>query len=186
MRLNFQVDQSKIFSILFMVFFAMSSQVSALTVDEAYRAIPHQQTVFLPNESRMPDEDKKFLVQFFGLIDQAMVARVDLLMWLNSNGRQGSSANHYDEVFEQLDALEVPSKFKNLFQLIYEAIQDQKIFLEDWKASRKPMDIRTDAKVQSSSQKLRQAYQLLMELYPQETPHNKSAFFDYLCALDFI
>ncbi|MCP4488040.1 MAG: hypothetical protein GY820_12070 [Gammaproteobacteria bacterium] len=40
--------------------------------------------------------------------------------------------------------------------------------------------------VKSSSQHLIAAHSLLKQLYPQETKHNQQAFFDYLCALDFI
>ena len=40
--------------------------------------------------------------------------------------------------------------------------------------------------VRSSSNQLIQAYDYLMQSYPQESPHNRQAFFDHLCALDFI
>ena len=40
--------------------------------------------------------------------------------------------------------------------------------------------------VQSSHNKLMKAYQLLNVQFPKEHAHNKAAFFDHLCALDFI
>ena len=41
-------------------------------------------------------------------------------------------------------------------------------------------------KVRSSSANLQGAYSDLMRLYSSENATNKQAFFDYLCALDFI
>ncbi|NIP39793.1 MAG: hypothetical protein GWO07_16190 [Candidatus Dadabacteria bacterium] len=40
--------------------------------------------------------------------------------------------------------------------------------------------------VHSSSNKLKRAYSILMKKCPKENGHNRQAFFDDLCALDFI
>jgi hypothetical protein len=42
------------------------------------------------------------------------------------------------------------------------------------------------SKVRSSSANLQGAYGDLMRLFPSENATNKQAFYDYLCALDFI
>ena len=171
--------------ILVLSWFVVTS-ASALTVDEAYRAIPHRQTVFIAQQSRMPQEDKTFLVEFFNLIDQAIVERVQMQSELNSGNRSSLNPSAYDQILEQLKMMPVPSKFENIHQLVYEAIEDQGSYLEGWKNSGKSVAPGANAWVQSASQKLHQAYQLFMDLYPQESQHNKDAFFDYLCALDFI
>ena len=45
---------------------------------------------------------------------------------------------------------------------------------------------RDDIAVKDISRKLQRAYALLAQQFPGETLHNKSAFYDHLCALDFI
>ena len=40
--------------------------------------------------------------------------------------------------------------------------------------------------VHRASALLHQAYAELMQLYPGEATHNRDAFYDYLCALDFL
>jgi hypothetical protein len=40
--------------------------------------------------------------------------------------------------------------------------------------------------VQTASARLHEAYAELMRLYPGEGTHNRDAFFDYLCALDYL
>jgi hypothetical protein len=42
------------------------------------------------------------------------------------------------------------------------------------------------AAVQTASVKLHEAYAELMRLFPEEGRQNRDAFFDHLCALDFL
>ncbi len=86
----------------------------------------------------------------------------------------------------------VPPSLRHVHQLVNEAIEEQRAFLHEWRqslgagADHVVPTIAQHPLVQSASQKLQQAYQDLMRLFPQEGPHNKDAFFDYLCALDFL
>ena len=158
----------------------------AFTVEEAYQAIPHRRTVFDPSSATMSDKEKNALVQFFNVTDLAVAKRVEEMLWLQGN-HSIQSANTYDEILNQIDALDLPEKLNPVRKLFRDAIVDQKDFLQEWRTSgHTSIDVAGDAKVQRASQKLQQAYGLIMQLYPNENEHNKAAFFDYPCALDFL
>jgi hypothetical protein len=71
--------------------------------------------------------------------------------------------------------------------LITQAIADQKSYFEQWaRAGQSHVSNPQDPLIQSSHQKLFAAYNKLMERYPQESDHNKRAFFDHLYTLGFI
>jgi len=135
----------------------------------------------------MPPAEKEFLNEFLHLVDLAMAQRVEMLLWLSTNGQGGSEDNNYAQILDDLESLDIPSALKKVHRLVVEAIEQQRSFLEEWqKNPRKKRNFVTDPKVRGASQKLRSAYSQLMSLYPHEEQHNKKAFFDYLCALDFI
>jgi hypothetical protein len=87
------------------------------------------------------------------------------------------------KILDRLRKLSPPEKLKPVQQLILQAIEQHRDYfrrLPDTHAQeRKQM-------IQQSHRTLIQAYNTLMRLYPDETPHNRQAFYDYLCALDFI
>ena len=71
--------------------------------------------------------------------------------------------------------------------LIFDAISEQRRYLKAWQDSGNPRYFDAQAPlVRSSHGKLIAAYNHLMRLFGEENPHNKQAFFDHLCALDFI
>jgi hypothetical protein len=169
----------------------------ALSVDEAYKAIPHQQTTFNRTTSNISSRDKIYLSKMFSITDQAMAARVEqlsTLYYFKGHGDTGISA--YNEkvgrLVGQLEALNPPGFLKKHHQLILESIQEQKQFFNEWASasdSKKNSLKNTLARhplVQSSHHKLFAAYNELMRQFPQEIQHNKQAFFDHLCALDFL
>lgn len=75
-----------------LIFLSLPARVLALSIDEAYKAIPHRQTVFKLNQARMSIDEKEFLEEFFHLVDLAMVERVEMLTWLSTNGQKGREA----------------------------------------------------------------------------------------------
>ena len=169
----------------------------ALSVDEAYKAIPHQQTTFNRTQSDISARDKIFLSKLFSITDQAMAARVDQLTTLYYLKEHGDTQISFynetvDRLIAQLKALNPPGHMKKNHQLILESIQDQKQFFNEWSSasdSKKSSLKKTLARhplVQSSHHKLIAAYNELMRLFPQENKRNKQAFFDHLCALDFL
>ena len=147
-----------------------------MTVDEAYKAIPHNKTRFDPASAGMDESEKAFLDTFFGLSDLAVAERVETQMSKAEN-------DNYDAILTRLKSLEVPARLKTAHRLVTEAVEEQREYLASLKAGG-----RFDANaplVESSHEKLVQAYNELMQAYPAENPHNKQAFFDHLCALDF-
>lgn len=71
--------------------------------------------------------------------------------------------------------------------MIREAIDEQHRYLSMWQESGQTGCFSPVAPlIRSSHGKLIAAYNDLMALYAQEGSHNRQAFFDHLCALDFI
>lgn len=165
----------------------LPSQVSArMSVEEAYRAIPHRRTVFDSNLSDMAAAERAYLQQFLRLIDLAVVERVQMLTALKSGGKSNSPTQDYDEILTQLSALTIPPRLRGVHQLVLDGIDEQKAAIQEWRKSGLPASFASDPRIVSSSEKLRRAHAELLQLFPKEGAHNKAAFFDYLCALDFI
>lgn len=148
-------------------------------MEEAYRSIPHRQTVFQPAAAQMAAPERAYLAAFFQAVDQAIVAKV--------NSRRGSTVQQsYAPVQQMWAALRPPTAALQAAQdKVKSAIADQQAFLLELERQQTGWNM-NHAKVRSASSKLQAAYADLMRLYPGETATNKQAFFDYLCALDFI
>jgi hypothetical protein len=188
----------KRFISLFILSLLLQPLASAMTVEEAYRAIPHRYTAFETKSAKMDLKEAAYLESFFRLVNLAIIERVQMLTWFQSNGRQGSSLQSYrkrvGDLITQFGALAVPKNLEEVRRQVVEAIKDQRTYFEEWEQAmtkREPFRYALSTgprhpKVLASSQKLQQAYAQLMRLYPQEVSRNQQAFFDHLCALDFI
>jgi hypothetical protein len=155
-------------------------------VEEAYRAIPHRRTVFDVGTAKMSPEEREYLQRLFELVDLGIVERVGTLTWLRSNGGREPSPERYEQVLSQLSGLSVPPRLAGVHRLVSDAMGEQRAALEEWRKTALPADLARDPRVAGSSDKLRRAYGELLALFPQEDEHNKAAFYDYLCAMDFI
>ena len=172
---------------LFACSFYISLHSYSLTIEEAYSAIPHRRTEFDYNSAKMSLEEKTYLSEVFELTDLATIEKVNMLMWLGSNGQKGEVAKHYSNIISSLYNLNPPSGLDNFHNLIISSIKEQKETLFKWKISSFDYSmIRSESLVRSSSKKLKSAYRILKKQYPGESSYNKRAFFDHLCALDFI
>ena len=168
----------------------------ALSVDEAYKAIPHRQTTFDRSTSKVSARDSIYLRKMFTITDQAMAARVAQLSTLYYFKGGDTGITRYNKkvnkLIDQLESLSPPRFLKKHHRLILESIQEQKQFFNEWSNasdSEKKSFRNTLARhplVQSSHHKLFAAYDELMRNFPEENRHNKQAFFDHLCALDFL
>jgi hypothetical protein len=158
----------------------MGISISAFgaSVDEAYRLIPHRQTVFQSGAARMPAAERDYLVALFNAIDQAIVAKV-------SSRRDSTVAQAYAPVWSAWRELNPPAALRATQDRIKAAITDQQAFLLEIEQKRTSWNM-SHPKVRSSSGNLQGAYGDLMRIYSNENATNKQAFFDYLCALDFI
>ena len=158
----------------------------SLSVADAYRAIPHQQTTFDANGSRIAGREQRFIEELFRLTDFAVAERVQSLQWYLSGGMNGARPSNYEALIGRLAALPAPDRLRPVKKLIGDAIEEQaRYFSTQDETSRLKFNAR-DKRVQNSHHKLVNAYNLLMARYPEESAHNKKAFFDHLCALDFI
>ena len=166
----------------------------AMTVEEAYRLIPHKKTDFNASSAKMTPAEVGYLEQFFELVNLAIVERVQTLQWFRSGGTRGRSYRSYqgqiEEVLAQLQNLDVPAHLKHVHRLVIDAIHEQRTFYERWKsavaAGKRFRFNGGDPLVRTSHAKLIEAYYGLLQLFPNEQKQNKEAFFDHLCALDFI
>ena len=175
-----------------------NASVSAISVEEAYRAIPHRHTPFKSSLVKMNPKNAVFLQEFFRLLNLAIVERVQTQAWFQSNGQKGSAFPNYQRtaagLIAQLEALTVPEGLKAMHRSLVDALKDQRAYFEEWQravSKREPFKHSLGTSPQhprviSSSQKLHEAYRRLMQAYPQEAERAKRAFFDHLCALDFI
>ena len=199
-RNDFAKKRSRRSIVLFLCGFCIwgGNPVFAISVEDAYRAIPHRYTPFESKSVKMNPTDAAFLQEFFRLLNLAIVERVQTQAWFQSNGKKGTAFSNYQRVtnglIAQLEALAVPDKLKTVNRSVIEALRDQGAYFEEWQR----MVIRREAfkhalgagphhpRILAASQKLHDAYGRLMQAYPQETERTKQAFFDHLCALDFI
>jgi hypothetical protein len=168
---------------LFLLLLLLSGNLSALEIDKAYRLIPHKQTVFKLNKSNIPKTEAQSVAHLLSLAEQAMVERVDALV----NGPDKSGyLSQIDGISWQLDHLQMPARIDPARDHILAAVQQHRAYFELHNVIGNKSESARKQLIQSSHRHLISAYNLLMQAYPQETIHNKQAFFDYLCALDFI
>ena len=171
-------------SILCGFFMLFSIPVWSMSVEEAYRAIPHQRTIFDSSRSNIDLVERHYLTTFFALIDRAVVARVESVRDIRAGREPDMMA--YKSILSDLDALSVPARLRQAQSFVRNAISDQRQALQRWSANPSLLShIATDPSVASASNNLHRAYSELMRLYPSEPKMNKQAFFDYLCALDY-
>ena len=165
----------------------------SLSVDEAYAAIPHRRTAIAFSGSNVPRADQDYLQVVFAAIDQAVLLRVATYQSF-SRGQTADALpiSRMDRLIRFLQSIDPPPHLKAYHKKIEQAVSDQRAFFDDWRSHgsdfpyAQSASLGTHPKVASSSSALKEAYGILMQRYPGESPHNKEAFFDYHCALDFL
>lgn len=140
----------------------LARSAAATSVDEAYAAIPHRRTVFDRRAATMSTAEADGLERLFTLVDRAIVARV--------------TKSGQETVLADLRALDLPARLRHVQALVTEAVVAERAYVVEGQ----------DSAVQTASARLHQAYAELMRLFPGEGAHNRDAFYDYLCALDFL
>ena len=160
-------------------------------VCSSYLAIPHQRTEFDAVFSEVPAPEKAYLKLMFPLIDQAIAVSVSTLRAYTSGPRTEDGIAQYQALIDFANAITPPSTLATYHKDIVLALQAQKAFFQDWRTKSRGFSYKGNAtgnhpQIQTASRHLRAAYNRLMSQFPQEDSINKSAFFDYHCALDFI
>jgi hypothetical protein len=176
--------------------FTTPAQAQEMSVAQAYQAIPHKQTTFDLKQSRIKGIDAKYLDHYFFAADVAVRARVMALRGFYGQKGAMSVAAYNREINNMIVSfymVETPRHLKDAQTLLISAIRDQQAFFNEWdkvrnspKGQKLKRNYSQHYKVQSSHKKLLKAYYMLMAQYPRESQRNKTAFFDHLCALDFI
>lgn len=176
--------------------FNVAAYAQDMTIEEAYKAVPHARTPFDPGQSRIAADDAQYLGQLFAVTDLALRARIQALQYLYHNADTSVLKKYDAEIEDALSALSVaktPAHLSQVRDMIISGIHDQQNFFHEWAALEgKPgfdeikQGIPSHPLVQNAHQKLVSAYSMLKQLYPTESEHNQQAFFDHLCALDFI
>jgi len=160
--------------------------VEEAEITQAYRAIPHRRTRYTASRSKLDEADSHFLAELFRWVDYGVVARVGALQGLHSQRAANQRVEELNAIARQVEALAVLPKAGDAVRMIVSALDEQRAALESWQRQGLPTHLQADPRVRRSSRLLRSAYGQLMSSYPEETKHNKQAFFDHLCALDFI
>jgi len=176
------------------VFLAMvlaAGEAPALSPDEAYAAIPHRRIAFDAGTSTLARSQADSLQRLFALTDEAVVLRVEGMRAVRSANAAdiGQVLSRYDSLVVALRALEVPADIVAARDLVAQAVADQRRFLASKRAERYQFvraDLAMSPDVREASGKLHRAYEALMKAFPNERPRNKEAFYDHLCALDYL
>jgi hypothetical protein len=160
--------------------------VEEAEITRAYRAIPHRRTRYTASRSKLGEPDSHFLAELFRWVDYGVVARVGALQGFHSQRGATERVEELNAIATQVEALAVPPKARDAVRMIVSALDEQRAALESWQRQGLPTHLQADQRVQRSSRLLQNAYGQLMSSYAEEIQHNKQAFFDHLCALDFI
>jgi hypothetical protein len=166
---------------------------SELSVEEAYQAIPHKRTVFDVRASTLSAAQSNALKQLFELADRGIVLRVQGLRTLQStsNSEVHSVLLGYRSLINAVASLRVPAEISPAQDLMMESIQLHQQFFETQFGNKQSggkadVAVRQNREVNQASQKLIAAYGSLIKAFPGEPAVNRQAFYDYLCALDFL
>ncbi len=169
--------------VLLGLIFLVSSSAHALGVDQAYQLIPHQRTVFELHKTNLPASEAAQVARLLTLAEKAMVERVNAL---HNGARKTGYKSRIDSILWQIEQLQVPGQVTAARDHILVAVQQHRSFFELQHVSGNDANASRNQLVHSSHRHLISAYNVLMGAYPNETRQNRQAFFDYLCALDFI
>jgi len=161
------------------------------SVEEAYAAIPHRRTVWDESGTTVPSGEREYLQTMFQVLDQAVRVRVAGQLAFSSQQFDSTDIDgEFDRLISFARSMPVPSNLNSYHQKILGALSSERQYFGDWKAQgdRFPFaqQVANHPGVRAASANLRAAYGELMSKYPNESPSNKDAFFDYHCALDFL
>ncbi len=159
----------------------------SMSVRQAYRAIPHNQQTFRLSQSVLQKTEAKYLDQAFALVDLAVVERVSLLRTVQREGNRSLPLNNYEQILKRFLAISVPPRLVYFHQQVAAAIREEHAYYEGLQKQPSVTTVdRSHPLIQRLHRRLWASYQFLVSEYPQESPNNQQAFFEHLCALDFI
>jgi hypothetical protein len=162
-----------------------------LTVEEAYAAIPHKRTTFVPAQSLLAASESNMLNQLFDLADSAIVLKVIAVKAMQANDapRVQQTIADYDALINKLSTLSISGDLNKIKANLLAAIKKHQHYFQEKQAqfqTNNHYDHGFTPDLRAASGILQQTYGLLIQAFPQESSNNKIAFYDYLCALDFL
>jgi hypothetical protein len=164
--------------------------IQAMSIEEAYQAIPHRRTVFEGYNSKLNKMQIQSLQFMFDLTEQGIMIKVESLdsLFKNDTKQLASHLQEYRALVANISALKMPAELDSVKNMILQAIVLQQGYFENKLKTGQPysqQEVISSKVLHDASLKLHQAFESLVRIYPSETAHNKAAFEDYLCALDF-
>jgi hypothetical protein len=173
--------------VFLLISFIFSSNLDASSADEAYAAIPHRRTVFEESASQLSKEELLSLRLLFEFCDQGVILKVRSSKNVNQSkwNEIQTDLNAYQKLIEDFNQQGLSTSLMQIKNLVVAAMKEHRTFFEN-KMKNKTANMTFTPEISSASQKLFSAYNQLMSLFPKESAHNKQAFYDYLCALDFM
>lgn len=159
----------------------------SMSVAQAYRAIPHNQVTYRSSQSVLKRAEAEYFEQTFSLVDLAVVERISLLRNIQSKAPKSIRLENYDQILKRLMTVSVPSSLDYFHHQVVAAIMEEKHYylglgehpsfstVNEWH----PL-------IRRPHRRLIASYQFLVSQFPQESRSNQQAFYEHLCALDFI
>ncbi|HYL98763.1 MAG TPA: hypothetical protein VEZ90_07390 [Blastocatellia bacterium] len=164
-----------------------------LSVDGAYRAIPHRRTQADFSASNVPAAERAYLSVAFAAIDQAVLLRVDTLRRFSAGSADQSRAvQRMGILIDFFSGITPPKRLVEYHKAVEQSLTSERAFFQEWQDHGESFQYSNPAmfaqnhNISAASSAARAAYGKLMALYPDESANNKDAFFDYHCALDFL
>jgi hypothetical protein len=168
-----------------------ATPASAMSPEEAYAAIPHQRTTFDTRASAASASQAESLQRLFTLSDQGVILKVEGMR--AQRARNVAEVKRvlaaYDGLVDNLQRQPFAAEVVPARDLIVKALRDHRRYM----ASRPEggmtfvrNELTSAPAVTQASASLQRAYGLLMKAFPGEPARNKAAFYDYLCALDYL
>ena len=159
----------------------------SMSVAQAYRAIPHNQVTFRSRASVIQRKEAEYLEQAFSLVDLAVVERIALLRNIQSKVPKPIRLENYDQILKRLMSLPVPPGLDYFHHQVVGAIMEEKHYYQGLQEHPSGTAVnRWHPLIRRSHRRLMASYQFLVTRYPQESRSNQQAFYEHLCALDFI
>ncbi len=156
----------------------------AVSVEAAYQAVGSRRTPYAPEQARVSRDEKDYFVSLLTLTDAALAERVAIQTRLQAGEK--ARASNYEAILERIKGLPSPDAMIAPEALIYQAIDDQRRYFEDWKRSGQRLYFDPGAPlVLSSHKKLSAAKEDLLRTLDGESQQNRRALADHLGALDF-
>src|SRR5262245_36947848 len=113
---------------------AAAPPARAMTVEEAYRAIPHRHVVFDASRTSLTLEESRWMGSFHQIVDEAIALRVSTQSWLATGGKTGEPLGLYRTRMKALDgrlaALPCPRSVIEARDLVVQALADQRAYFE--------------------------------------------------------